>query len=439
MKNILLAFCCLFGVFAQSQRTISGMFSPADDYSWIIAYRLTPGSQVYVADTKIKKGEFILEMPNNAIPGTYRLVYAVPQDQFYIDVLYSGNEDIEFNFKSGKEVAFITSVENILFSTYFNEIMNFEKEIVAYFSSNNKNTKEFLNLNNLLIKTQKTYESKAQGKLVNNFIKANHPYIANTYLTPEQYVQAKKENYFKYLDLNNSTLKSSDFLKNKMVNYVFTALPLKTLSEHETEKEYQLNIDTVAHEIENLEDDYQFTLFHAIWQYATSLKLSNSQDYILSKYLRFKAKSEENIKVLKQIEAENRLKIGVIAPEIEWQIKGKPKSLSNLEDATNYIIVFWSSTCSHCLHELPALHKELKKFPEIKVIAIGLEDDEISWKLESEKLNDFEHTIALGKWDSKYAELYDIHQTPTYYVLDQQKKIVLKPESNKELIKFLNR
>lgn len=102
-------------------------------------------------------------------------------------------------------------------------------------------------------------------------------------------------------------------------------------------------------------------------------------------------------------------------------------------------LVFWSSKCSHCLKELPALHKELKKHPSTKVIAIGLEDDETTWKPESTKLANFEHVLALGRWENEYAKLYDAYRTPSYYLLDKDKRIVAKPESDREVVDFLKK
>jgi thiol-disulfide isomerase/thioredoxin len=110
-----------------------------------------------------------------------------------------------------------------------------------------------------------------------------------------------------------------------------------------------------------------------------------------------------------------------------------------MEGNENYVLVFWSSTCGHCLRELPALHKRLKNNTSIKVIAIGLEDDDIYWKMESEKLEDFEHAIALGKWDSEYADLYGIVSTPSYFILDKDKHIIAKPENDKGVIEFLEK
>ncbi|HCO85735.1 MAG TPA: thiol:disulfide interchange protein, partial [Arenibacter sp.] len=55
----------------------------------------------------------------------------------------------------------------------------------------------------------------------------------------------------------------------------------------------------------------------------------------------------------------------------------------------------------------------------------------------SAKLSNFVHGIALGKWESPYADIYDIQQTPTYYVLDNEKRIVARPGDYEEVLKFL--
>ena len=131
------------------------------------------------------------------------------------------------------------------------------------------------------------------------------------------------------------------------------------------------------------------------------------------------------------------MRLGAIAPEIKWQKNGIQLSLKSLEGAENYIIVFWSSTCSHCLRELPALHDELKSNQNVKVVAVGLEDDDITWKQESARMPHFEHAISLGKWESEYADLYAIDKTPSYFILDKDKKIIAKPENDKEIVEFL--
>lgn len=146
-----------------------------------------------------------------------------------------------------------------------------------------------------------------------------------------------------------------------------------------------------------------------------------------------------NQSVIDEIEALSRLRIGAKSPEITWEKDGAIFNLSHVTAGDNYLLIFWSSRCSHCLKELPVLHKELQKYPKVKVLTIGLEDDEVNWKKESTKLPNFEHAIALGKWESNYAKLFAIAKTPTCFILDADKRFIYKPESDKELIDFLKK
>jgi len=126
-----------------------------------------------------------------------------------------------------------------------------------------------------------------------------------------------------------------------------------------------------------------------------------------------------------------------VAPEISWTENDKIVSLSELSGAARYILIFWSSTCSHCLEELPALYQELANYKNTTVVAVGLEDDKIAWELEIKKLPNFKHALALGKWESEYAEVFDVQQTRTYFVLDMEKRFVAKPTDDKEVVIFL--
>jgi hypothetical protein len=83
------------------------------------------------------------------------------------------------------------------------------------------------------------------------------------------------------------------------------------------------------------------------------------------------------------------------------------------------------------------LHKEIEDYENLKVIAVGLEDDDINWKEVSATLPGFNHAIALGRWESDYAHTFGIQSTPTYFILDSEKRFLAKPESDKEVVEFL--
>lgn len=437
MKRFLVLVVYLLGHFTQAQHTISGSFFPAEDYSWLIAYRLKPGTQAYVADTSIEAGKFVMKIPENAPTGTYRMVYAVPQEAYYFDVIYNGKEDVKLNFESDKGVLFNTSQENILFSTYFREINALQQELISYYSAGKTSKADYNSILQKLAKTQKSFEEKSENLLAHEFIKGNRPYIPKQHESVQEYVSNTKKNYFNHLDFKNPVLQSSGFLTDKVTNYVFTALPLDRISKEETEKIMQDNIKKVDYFTQGVPATFKFHLFYTIWAQASASSFNDTSDFVFSRYLGQLFQPTDNLKIKDEIEIHNRLRLGAEAPVIQWKNGDTVKKLTDLEGYQNYIVVFWSSTCSHCLKELPALHKKLGNTENIKVIAVGLEDDDITWGTESKKLPNFTHAIALGKWESEYADLYDIHATPSYFILDSDKKIVAKPETDKELVEFL--
>ena len=130
------------------------------------------------------------------------------------------------------------------------------------------------------------------------------------------------------------------------------------------------------------------------------------------------------------------------APDFSFLDKNKvTKKLSELTGAETYIIVFWSSTCSHCLDKIPKLRKFLKTHTKekIKVMAIALEDEPNSWEVLKKKYPEFIHVYGKGKWDNEIGNNYGVTATPTYFVLDKDKKIVNKPEDFDDLKKFFEK
>ena len=198
MKRKHLIFWLFFGfaLFASAQQTISGTFSPAKEYTWLIAYHLKSGSQNYVVDSGINDGKFNLKMPADAKPGMYRLVYAVPQEEFFFDVIYDGNEAIELTFNDKTGVSFTKSKENRLLNAYFKQTDSLERKIIDFYKGQGTNKTRFAKLTKLLERTQLEYEKDADNTIASTFIKANQPYIPAKLETLEDYVANKKKELF---------------------------------------------------------------------------------------------------------------------------------------------------------------------------------------------------------------------------------------------------
>src|SRR5690606_27115784 len=113
--------------------------------------------------------------------------------------------------------------------------------------------------------------------------------------------------------------------------------------------------------------------------------------------------------------------------------------LSELNTSERYLLIFWSSTCSHCLKELPEIRDTLKNIEpqELQVIAFGLEEEEFPWKETVKDYPNFIHVYGEGKWENKTSNDYNITSTPTYFILDKDKNILEKPENLEALLKNL--
>ena len=114
----------------------------------------------------------------------------------------------------------------------------------------------------------------------------------------------------------------------------------------------------------------------------------------------------------------------------------------NLNDiAENYILVFWSSGCSHCLKEIPQLYQLSQELnsTKYKIIAVGLEEDDFKWKKEILKYPNFINVIKLKKWSNTIVNDYGLTSTPTYFVLDKDKKFIEKPENFDALKAYLKK
>jgi len=163
-------------------------------------------------------------------------------------------------------------------------------------------------------------------------------------------------------------------------------------------------------------------------------------DYAMDNYFLNYPQNATDEAFQRKVNGKMKTAVGNTAPEITWTENGKEKKLSDLNNAKNYVVVFWSSTCSHCLHQLPIFYNYLKDKKDIQVVAIGLENNDVNWKKVIPRFDgeSWINILGLNKWQNKFAKLYNIHATPTFLILNAHKKIISKPEDVEDLEAFFN-
>lgn len=113
------------------------------------------------------------------------------------------------------------------------------------------------------------------------------------------------------------------------------------------------------------------------------------------------------------------------------------KSIHDIK-ADKKVIVFWSSTCSHCETELPTLIEKYNAIKGLKgeVIAFSLDNDKTAYDNKVKMLPWINDTELKG-WNSTYSDTYNIRATPTYFILDANNKIIAKPDHAVDVISYL--
>lgn len=453
MKKIL-ALIFFISSFAQAQYTISGSMSPTLKTDWIILYKIEGATQKFVQNSKIvidsvtiqeKKqavGRFSFTLPENTKIGSYRITYKT-EEAGYVDFVFN-KEDVSFSFNSNygnQTVFFSVSKENILYKNYLNKSSAAQQTLdsiqVATLQNeglnlNKEYKKAYTKINNI----QKEYLEASKGMYVQPFIKASLKNNSSDILkTPEEYLSNMNNTFFDNIDFENKTLLNSSFLVSRITDYVFY---INYSEDQQTQQKlYKKSVDTVLSKIKN--NSYKKDIIEfLVTQFEVSMNL-DLIDYLFETYYNKLPVSIQNTSFKESKQALFAAEVGRIAPDFSWKENGKELKLSNLKDAENYLLIFWSTTCSHCLKEIPQVHTFLKENKKVKVVAFSLEKEAFGWNSFKKTLPNWHHVLGLNKWENKIARTYNIVSTPSYFILDANKKIIAKPEHLKDVKLFFTK
>lgn len=449
-KYLILVFLVSFSL--QAQYKISGELNPSGDYTWAILYKIEGARQVFVKSStlkketknknnkKIKVSNFEFTLPADAKAGAYRVAYKT-EDNGFADFLFN-KEDVSFSFNPNnaeETIRFSKSKENKLYQKYKDMVATEQYKTdslqILYLKKQQANTaKLYTSQLKKIASLQKQYLLKSKGLMVNDFIKAtnryNSPKIAST---SQSYLTSVLDHFFDTIDFDNKTLYNSTFLVDRITDYVFY---MNYSDDPKTQKKlHQKAVDVVLKKATN--PVFRKDILEFLITQFTNYNNVEFADVLLNSYYKKLPKADQKAEFIKNYLEKTMVSIGRIAPEITWNENGKNHKLSSINDAQNYVLVFWSTGCSHCLREIPQLHTFSKNKKNTKIIAFSLENNDRDWIKWKKKLPGWHHVIGLKKWENPIARQYQIYSTPTYIILDKTKKIIAKPTTYQEVKKII--
>jgi len=245
-------------------------------------------------------------------------------------------------------------------------------------------------------------------------------------------------NAFRNIDYTDERLYKSGLLKDAIESHFWL---LENMGQ---------SLDTIFNEM-SISIDYMVanllkneTKFNEITKYLFNL-LEQRSLFRASAYLAVNVLTQNSCTVNddleKQLELYRAMKIGNMASDIIFKgavfkngsaIK-TPSRLSEVQ-STYKVVIFGASWCFKCTEELSQLLSLYKKWKlkGVEVVFVSLDTDETIFK-EFSSVFPFVSMCDYKKWDTQAVEDYYVFASPTLFLLDKNQKIILRPNSVKQI------
>ena len=164
-----------------------------------------------------------------------------------------------------------------------------------------------------------------------------------------------------------------------------------------------------------------------------------------AEYLALTVLEQDNVvlqpRLARQLEGYRAMKVGTQVPEIQFAgdvlLQGKPNSyptrLSEVS-APYRLVIFGASWCPACTEEMTQLIPLYEKWNKLGVAAIfvSLDTDPKAFQAYSEGMPFIAYS-DYKKWDTKAVADYYVSSSPSFYLIDQSGKLLLRPQSAKQI------
>lgn len=249
-----------------------------------------------------------------------------------------------------------------------------------------------------------------------------------------------KDDFFKYTFFEDDELMRSGVLTHQVMKY------LQFQTDY-TEEGFSQSVDEILEQASVNQEVYEFILNYLL-ELFNEVGPDVVLDYIVETYVIGDACTEMTYSdaLNAKLSAYKNLQVGNKLTNVS--MFNHEGIMMNLYDLCSFsklnILFFGSSECHFCQEAIPELKALLQKETnkDIKIIYISLDTEAQAWLSPIPKdTQQWVYLSELKGWDSKSAEIYQVHKTPSYYLLDSSSNILSKPRSIDEVrkdIEFLN-
>lgn len=423
MKKILLASSILLSAYSFAQFNVKVEIPSYLSDSEIYLYGFNGSKEILYSKAKVSNNVASFKIDKQYV-GMMRAFFKKANSSVN---MVSENKDINFriDLDSKNKISNVTFQDqtNLLFSS---EVENQKKQELIL--------PALIQIKDYYKPSDQFYSSleKEISTLSNKDVSAytDHPFLNfynknQKYSLQEKAVELKPEDFINFYSRSGEYLETSTILKPSLINFL-----------NVSKSNVEGNVDKLLEAV-NLETPRGQTIMSELIEIFNTYGMDKLKDKYLSQANNLKCTI--NDRLASTIQANKNTEIGAKMPNNNFvnAIHTKAKSLYDIK-ASKKIVVFWSSTCSHCEAELPKL---LEKYDKLKAQNIEI----IGFSLDS-NLDEFKNKANIypwvndseGKgWYSSYGDTYNIVATPTYFVLDADNKIISKPNHVGDVLDYL--
>ena len=235
------------------------------------------------------------------------------------------------------------------------------------------------------------------------------------------------------IDYCDNRLQKSGLLKSLIENH-FWLIENSGQVLDSVYEEMNISIDCVVDNL--LKDEAKLNVVSEyLFKFLEKRSLFGASEYLALKLLNEQGCTLNN-DFAAQLESYRSMKVGNVAPDFSFKSEvvapgyaKAPKKLSEI--SSQYVLlVFGASWCPQCPQELLKISNLYEKWKSqgVETVFVSLDEDENAFRNFTE-IFPFISVCDFQKWNSPIVEKYHVFATPTFYLLDNERKIVLRPNS----------
>ena len=243
---------------------------------------------------------------------------------------------------------------------------------------------------------------------------------------------------FRKTDFNHPNFKNSGLFKEFIEGHYML---LENMGQSLDSIAVQMNAST-EHLVENLSHNEVLlnTVGEQLFNYLEKRSLFKASEYLSLKLLS-NNQCTINTDLAKKLEGYRAMKVGATAPDIIFKNQDKSALSTDRLSAikTTKLVVFGASWCPNCKTEVVELLKQYDNWTakNIAIVYISIDTDKAAFKTAYANAPWQTHCDFKG-WETQAAKDYYVSGTPSYFLLDADNKILVRPKTVAHANAWLN-